>query len=195
MQDCAKSSLSVRANKNFENTIQKLNKYSNKQVVQIEKGNTDSAGSIFEEAVQSQKKVKFTLKTKQTLECVPIDILKKDGKLYFHVFYEEKEKKIAASRVVCVEVSKEKFTKTNLDGTVIYKLTGNLAKNYNLRENERVVNNGLPQFETVMIYDEPIPELISRLLRYGELCEVINPGEVRSEIKKIINDTLANYGE
>ena len=37
--------------------------------------------------------------------------------------------------------------------------------------------------------------LLSRLLRYDSLCEVKSPALCRSEMIKIINDTLANYGE
>ena len=195
LQNCAKSSLSVRANNNFETTVQKLYKYANKKFVQMEKNDINLASSIFEEALKAQRKVHIVLKTKETLECIPKDILEKDGKIYFHVIYGEKEKNILLSRIASIEISKERFSNSKSDSTVIYKLTGNLAKNYNLRENERIVNNNLPENETVMIYNENVPMLISRLLRYGELCEVISPGNVRSEMKEIINATLANYGE
>ena len=195
MQDCAKSSLSANANIKFEKTIQTLSRYSNKQIVPIEKGIAENACFEFEKAIKAQKKVKIILKTKRNLECIPLDILEKDQKLYFHIICDGKERNVLSSRVAGIEISKETFSKTQTDNTVIYKLTGNLAKNYNLRENERIVNNSLPDDETIINYNENIPALISRLLRYGELCEVINPGKVRTEIKETINATLANYGE
>jgi predicted DNA-binding transcriptional regulator YafY len=169
--------------------------FSNKQIVQIEKGMAERACAEFEQAIKTQKKVKLILKTKKIIECVPIDILEKDGKLYFHVIYDKKEKNIASNRISGIEISQEKFADLKFDNTVIYKLTGDLAKNYNLRENERILNNNLPDSETIIIYNENIPMLISRLLRYGELCEIINPEKTRSKIKDIINETLANYGE
>ena len=195
LENCAKSSLSVRTYNNYEKAVQKLHRYSNKQIISIEKEDVNSAGVIFEEALQAQRKIRLTLKTGKILECIPVDTMEKDGKLYFHVIFEEKEKNILAKRIACIEISREKFSKTKLDDTVIYRLTGNLAKNYNLRENEKIVNNSLPENETIITYGENIPMLLSRLLRYGELCEVINPEKVRLGMKEMINATLANYGD
>ena len=36
--------------------------------------------------------------------------------------------------------------------------------------------------------------LLSRLLRYDDKCEIIQPKSYREEMKTIINDMLANYG-
>ena len=195
LRSCAKSSLSARANDNFEKTVQKLYKYSNKTLVPIENKTINIAEYIFDRAIQTQRKIKLTLKTKNSLICIPINIEEKDGKLYFHVIHDEKEKNISVNRVAGIEIYKEKFSQAKVESTVIYKLVGNLAKNYNLREDERIVNNSLPEYETIITYNENIPMLLSRLLRYGELCEVINPENVRTKIKETINATLANYGE
>lgn len=195
LRSCAESSLSASANDNFEKAVQKLFKYSNKDIVPIENRTIDMAEYIFDKAIRTQRKVKLTLKTKKSLICIPINTIERDGKIYFHVICSEKEKNILASRIACIEIYKEKFSQAKIDSTIIYKLTGNLAMNYNLRENERIVNNGLPEYETVISYNENIPLLLSRLLRYGELCEVINPEKVRTEMREVINATLANYGE
>jgi len=91
LRSCAKSSLSARANDNFEKTVQKLYKYSNKTLVPIENKTINIAEYIFDRAIQTQRKIKLTLKTKNSLICIPINIEEKDGKLYFHVIHDEKE--------------------------------------------------------------------------------------------------------
>ena len=36
--------------------------------------------------------------------------------------------------------------------------------------------------------------LFSRLLRYDDKCEILNPIEYREEMKRILSDALGNYG-
>ena len=38
-------------------------------------------------------------------------------------------------------------------------------------------------------------DLLSRLLRYDKDCEILSPKSYRDEIKNILNNMLANYGE
>ena len=70
-----------------------------------------------------------------------------------------------------------------------------MAKNYNLRENEKIVNTDLPESITVMNRCENKMLLLSRLLRYGNLCEIEKPRYIREEMAKIVEETLKNYGE
>ena len=194
LQNCAKESISVNANKNFENFITKLSKFSNREISRIEENTIDLTCSIFEQAVKNENNIRLMLKNKAILECIPLNILESNSKLYFHVFCNDKEKNILIDRVSGLEVLKEKFQTIKREGTVIFKLTGDLAKNYSLRENEKIIKNDLPESLTVINYNENNPVLLSRLLKYGDLCEA-ETKSVRSNMKNIINEALANYGE
>ena len=61
-------------------------------------------------------------------------------------------------------------------------------------ENERIITNGLPEEITIVNYNGNTPALLSRLLKYGELCELKSPKYIKEELKNIIDEALENYG-
>ena len=195
LQSYSKKAMSLNANKAFSKFIAKLSKYSNRELSRIEEDSLDITCAIFEKAVKSENRVLLMLKNKMVLDCVPINVLEYDGKLYFHVLYEGKEKNIQIDRISGLEVLKDRFKPVKTEGTVIFKLTGDLAKNYNLRENEKIITNNLPGSLTVINYNENAPILLSRLMRYGELCEIESPKYFRTDMKNTVDNTLSNYGE
>ena len=79
LQNCAKTALSLSANKKFLNFVSKLSKYSNRELSRIEDSTLDLTCSLFEKAVKFENKIRFMLKNKTFLECIPIDILEHDG--------------------------------------------------------------------------------------------------------------------
>ena len=77
---------------------------------------------------------------------------------------------------------------------VVFKLSGRLAKNYRLRENE--YSRGIDPFDgrlVVVNKNEDISELLHRLMRYGTGCEVTNPKFVRQKMIELIDETIENY--
>jgi len=72
-------------------------------------------------------------------------------------------------------------------------LKGGLAKRYEARENEIVEQNSDGTI-TVTNRNENEERLISRLLRYDNKCEVLQPKMFREKIKNVLDDTLRNYG-
>jgi len=77
---------------------------------------------------------------------------------------------------------------------VIYKLSGQLAKGYRPYENEKITETSEKTNSiTVTAYTEDQDMLLSRLMRYGEYCEVLYPKRARDSIIKMINKTLDNY--
>ncbi len=195
LQNRAKSALSENANNKITKFFTKVSKYSNREMERVYEENSDKICSIFEKAVRDETKLLFMLKNKTSLKCIPINILEDNGKRYFHVYAEDKERNILIERVSGIEILKERFHASKADGTVVYKLTGALAKNYNIRENEKIITDNLPESITIVNYNENSLVLLSRLLRYGNLCEIKTPSTMRLRMKNIIDETLANYGE
>ena len=77
---------------------------------------------------------------------------------------------------------------------VVYKLSGRLAQNYKLRENE--YSRGLDPFDGRLIVvnkNEDIETLLHRLMRYGTSCEIRTPKAVRDEMTQLIKKTIENY--
>ena len=99
-----------------------------------------------------------------------------------------------AERITGLYVLNEKFSHTDEDRTVLFKLTAPLAERYQARVHEEVVESHLPDYIVVKNNGENKDILISRLARYGNLCEIITP-YLRNDMSKMINDALSNYGE
>ena len=196
LQEKAILSLPISTNKKFNKFIMKLSKYSNREIVRIDNSNRDLMVSTFNKAVSNKYKINLMLKNKNTLKCVPLKLLQDNNKLYFKISTDNKaDKNISIDNVVGFEVLKDKFIPSYNDETVVYKLMGQLAANYSIRENEKILIDRRPEYITIMNSEKNNSKLVSRLLRYGNLCEIEKPLYIRTEMKKIINTALANYGE
>lgn len=77
--------------------------------------------------------------------------------------------------------------------TVVYKIKNRLAKNYKLRNWERLDNIETNGNKIIINKDEDLNLLLRRLMRYGKECEIISPKFLRYEMIELINKTLENY--
>ena len=177
-------------NKKFLN---KLNKYSNKKLAKVNKNESLHAYELFEQAISKKRKVKLIFKNHGILDCIPLTIEEIDGKTFFCVFNKRK-RMIESSRVNGIQVYDSVFADP-YDGkqVAVFRLTGNLAKRYSLRPNETM---DIESDGSIIITNrnENKNMLLSRLLRYQDSCELIQPKAYRDEFKQLISDTLKNYG-
>ena len=100
---------------------------------------------------------------------------------------------IDISRLSAVHITEESFIGYMDEQSVVYNLKGNLAKRYEIREDEKILNSSGGVI-TITNNSKNLDMLISRLMRYDNLCEIVAPADARKEIKMIIEDTLKNYG-
>ena len=128
-------------------------------------------------------------------KCIPIKSIENAGKIYFEVKQCDKERLVSADKVVSIHRTTNKFIPKFSETTVLFRLKGNLAKRYTLRENERLEINSEPDSIIVANKGENKEILFSRLLRYDTCCEIISPKNYREEMRQILVNMLANYGE
>lgn len=77
---------------------------------------------------------------------------------------------------------------------VIFKLKERLAKAYELHENEKISEiDSAAGSITITTYVDCKNMLMQRLLKYGELCEVIYPKAFREKMANELNNALKNY--
>lgn len=196
LQKFASEKLSNKQNNLFNSFITKLNKYSNKNIIKVKNNNFESINEFFEKALQQKRRIQLILKAKYVIECIPIEIIDFKNKKCFKVFHKNKERIIAINRVSQLELLGKRISFEEYPGeTVIFRITGNLAKRYNLREHEQEISRNLPEYITISNVGENKKDLLSRLLRYDKDCEILSPKSYRDEIKNILNNMLANYGE
>lgn len=132
-----------------------------------------------ERCICKPKEIKYTIKT-AILSC-----------------YEVKKKEIieiAFPNIISIDELPNRTTSFESTTTVVYKLTGRLAKTYKLKENEK-----LDKIEedsiTIINTGEPRDKLFARLMRYADLCKIITPKYIRSDMINLINDSLKNYNK
>ena len=195
LQNIVQQEMTSKAGKLFNNFIEKLNKYSNKKIARVEKGSYKITAELFENAVADKRKINLMMKNKQVLECIPCRIVENKGKTFFDVFHDDKERIINSERVSGIEVLTQKHIQNFKDMSVIFELKGELACRYTLRENEQLVAKSESGTITVSNRGENKDILLSRLLRYDDKCEILNPIEYREEMKHILSTALDNYGE
>lgn len=193
MQNLGKTTLSVLFNRRLLSFMKKLRRYSNKNIIRVDVGVEDNIRKNFEFAINEQRQIRLMYRSKEIIECNPIDIIMERGKYYFVVKHSGKNKQIALDRITGLEVLNKKFLlRDEKEQEIVFKLTGGLAKRYSLRENEEIIDKG-DDYIIVTNKEEPRNILLSRLLRYDSLCEVLQPVSFREEMKNIISKMLANY--
>ena len=159
----------------------------------IEKEEFSMSLELFELAVAKKRKIKLIFKNRDELECIPINIEKKDNKILFNV-YNKRIRNIDSSRLSGIRLLEEIYVDP-FDGNqvAVFVLKNPLSKRYEARDNETIQQNNDGTI-TVTNKNENKDLLLSRLLRYQDLCEIKQPKVYREEFKQIINDTLKNYG-
>lgn len=86
-----------------------------------------------------------------------------------------------------------KSNPTNIYSSVTFRLKDRLAKAYKLPEGEELLKLESDGSTIILNKKEDRTLLLKRLMRYGELCEVISPKSLREQIKQLIKATLSNY--
>ncbi len=177
----------------FQVLVDKLNRYANKKITRVEKKHYVAIFEAFEKAVNSKKKVRLLFKNRIELVGIPVTIVNENGKIFFKIFCKNRLRMIDISRLSAVHTTEESFVGYMDEQSVVYNLKGKLAKRYEIREDERILNSS-DDMITITNNSRNLEMLISRLMRYDNLCEIVAPADARKEMKTIIEDTLKNYG-
>ena len=195
LQNIIRQEMSKKNNKIFDGFIEKINRFSNKKISRVEKATYQISVEMFERAIKEKRKIRLMFKNKAIWDCIPLNIAENKGKNFFHVLANGHEKMVDTERVSGIEVLSDKFVKNYSEQVVVFELKTPLAQRYSLRENERLIKPFDGKSITVSNHGEGKEILLSRLLRYDDKCEIINPKIYREEMKEIIDSALRNYGE
>lgn len=196
MLETAHDCMSARANKEIIKTMGRLSKYSNKRIIRIQESTVNLTKDLFIKAIQQERTVRLLCKNGAVLECIPISTSLQKNRVCFNVHDKNSNYQIIPlDKLSGLEITNQKFKKSDTDKTVVFKIKGGLIERYKPREHEILIADNSPKFVVYSNHGETKDELLSRLLRYGDLCEIENPSSYREDMKQIINRTLANYGE
>lgn len=193
MQIVVKNDFTEKTVRTFDKLIQKLNRYSSTEIAKVDKEEFNFSLELFEHAVAQKRKINLMFKNRVIQECIPLNITKVGNKTFFNVF-NKYPRQIDINRLSGIQLSDKTYSEP-FDGNqvVVYKLIGTLAKRYEARENEAIQQ--CPNGDIIVTNrNENEEHLISRLLRYDDKCEVMQPKAFREKFKDVVNDILKNYG-
>ena len=187
-----KTMSSIQANI-FDKFYTKLNRFISRKVELVRKDEYLLSIELFERAVLKRRKVNLLFKNKVVLECIPLNVSEINGKLFFNV-YNKRVRMIDSSRLSGIEILSDKFAEPfNGDQVTIFKLKGNLARRYEIRDNESR-EEGPDGTVIITNKNENKDLLFSRLMRYQDQCEILKPKAYRDDFEQFIIKTLENYG-
>ncbi len=186
--------MSEASQKIFEVFSTKINRYTGRKIVKVDKTNINLSYELFERAVSQKRKVRLVFKNGVLLDCIPLCVLHLNDKKFFSVF-NKRTRIISENRLSGIEMLGAKYydLPPDQDVTVIFKLKGNLAKRYEIRPNE-ICDECSDGTKLITNKGEAKEILFSRLMRYDDKCEILSPEPYREEFKQFICDTLKNYG-
>lgn len=193
MQIVVKNDLTEKALKAFNKLMKKLNRYSASEIAKVNKEECNFSFELFEHAVAQKRKIKLMFKNQDVYECIPLNITKVGDKTFFNVF-NKYSRQIDTNRLSGIQLSDNTYSEPfDSNQVVVFRLMGGLAKRYEARENESIQQ--LPDGDIIVTNrNENEEHLISRLLRYDDKCEVVQPKAFREKFKDVLNEMLKNYG-
>lgn len=125
----------------------------------------------------------------------PVEIKYFENEIYLSVYNQlsAQIQDININSIIRVEQLPLKSNPVSMYSSVMFALTGALAKNYRLRADEKLAQVRIDGSVVIQNQKEDQGLLSRRLLRYGELCEVISPKSFRDEIKQLVQATFNQY--
>lgn len=151
----------------------------------------------YEGYCRDHMKLRIRYKTRnqiRTYKIEPKNIVFKTNKVFLHGYnYVDNEyKEFLIANIEDSVRLPQKATDRNYLNPISFQLKGHLAKVYVMRENEKLMDM-TDDTITVLNYDEDRENLMHRLLRYRDNCEVKYPKHYRAEFARYMDKILENY--
>ena len=84
MQNLCQDCFSKTINKGFNAFLDKINRFSNKTLLRIEKETFNLTFEAFEKAIKEERKIRLILKTQAEIDCIPLSITTHQKRTYFN---------------------------------------------------------------------------------------------------------------
>ena len=129
------------------------------------------------------------------LLCSPIELLYQKRKIYLKALGNNGSRvyEIPLESIQSVKQLPISNTQQSIPTTIVYRIKNRLARNYKLREWERLDKIEADGSHIIVNKNEDLHMLVKRLMRYGSECEICSPKFFKEEMIERINSTLKNY--
>lgn len=127
--------------------------------------------------------------------CQPLELIYDTKTVHILVHDRKKyaQQKIALPNILNIVECPSNCSEKTISTTVVFRLKGKLAKIYRMRSHEYLRDKEPDGSIVIVNKDEPFDELIARLMKYMNLCEIISPQFMRDKMIETINETLKKY--
>lgn len=151
---------------------------------------------LFEKSISEKSDVELIYRNNKKCICSPNSIkTDANGKIVFNIISDGGCSDVYPDEIADIKISNKKVRKAKVNTRqVIFELRDELAKRYQLRENEQVLKYKSNGTMVVINKYEDKEKLFRRLMRYDYLCKIVKPKEYAEEFKTIVINTLSNYG-
>ncbi len=193
--------------------LQELEKYFDEKTINLAKSITNSGVDFLkfdylkyehqihecEKYCLDKQRLKVVYKNNKNAEISimiePLEIKYFENQVYLSVYNQlsAQIQDISLDSILKIEQLPLKSNSVNMYSSVMFALKGRLAKNYRLHGEEKLVQSRIDGSIVIQNQKEDRQMLKSRLMRYGELCEVLSPKSFRQEMHQLIKSTLALY--
>ena len=128
---------------------------------------------------------------------VPNKIMFEKGFLVLYAYNQEYYEyyKYLIENILSVEILPQLGSSQFYIKNFVYRISGDLAKNYRLKKGEIVKEQGEDFIIISNNNNKSQKELLARLFKYGDMCKILYPNEIRDAVKNKIINTLALYKE
>ncbi len=190
--------LEVRYNKSAQNTISTLNT-KNKNHLLISQKNLIEQIRQCEKYCQEKQKLEIiytnTKGEEINLLCSPIEQTCQKQKVVLKVLGNNGSRiyEIPIERIKHIKQLPSAVSNQSIPTTIVYRIKNRLARNYKLREWERLDKIEADGSRIIINKNEDLDMLLKRLMRYGTECEICSPKFFKEEMIKLINETISNY--
>lgn len=127
--------------------------------------------------------------------CNGKEVIYDNKNAYFRIYkiYEQVFEDVLISQILSIKYAPTQKNENEITKTVVYRLEGRLAKGYVLKENEYVSEYCDDNSIIVVNNNEPIDQLLKRLVRYGSDCIIEGPKDIKERMLQLIDGALKNY--
>lgn len=182
--------------KNLKSLLTTLNQRSDRYYSKIVLPENDKNVECIEFALKNKYKIdlSYTENGKEISAIVdPLELTYDNLNLVLHINHNNERKKIPFSDIKEIKTSILKIPSNSSPATVVFKLKNMLAKRYTLKTGEKLIATEADGSISILNKTEDKTSLLNRLLKYGDLCEIVSPKTYRKEMKLLVDKTLENY--
>ena len=194
LKNCCEKMRLKNLSENMQEILNKVNRRSERPISPVATSAIrDKKIKHFEKACILGQKVKIIFNDETSIQCEPIETKIGEEHIVLTIFDGTESRELNPEDIKEINILPQKTNNKFIPTTVLFELKSDLARKYQIRDNEQVLRiNSNGDFVITNRFEDKT-KLLHRLMRYGDNCKVISPKSYVNDMKQLIDETLKNY--